>query len=121
MAVSLPEDPQGFDHVVAGRQADVAGGLLVGEGGGQAGDGGLDLGHQSCPVRQFGVLLKQLLYFDRYARALAPGLDLAGGGEAGLGSVEARFAGVGGGGAAWGGGAGAVIIGEDEDGVILDV
>jgi aarF domain-containing kinase len=55
--------------------------------------------------RQFGVLLKQLLYFDRYARVLAPGLDLAGDGVAGLGSVEARFAGFGSG-SGGGGGAG---------------
>lgn len=65
--------------------------------------------------RQFGVLLKQLLYFDRYARALAPGLDLAGDGVAGLGSVEARFSKQG---AARGG----VEEEEEEDGgVVVDV
>ena len=62
--------------------------------------------------RQFGVLLKQLLYLDRYARALAPGLDLAGDGVAGLGRVEARFSGF---------AAGKGEEGGEDGGVVVDV
>ena len=44
--------------------------------------------------REFGILLKQLLYFDRYIRILAPGLSLADDSRVGLDSIEARFGGV---------------------------
>jgi len=45
--------------------------------------------------REFGILLKQLLYFDRYVRVLAPGLSLADDSRVGLDSMEARFGGSG--------------------------
>ena len=43
--------------------------------------------------REFGILLKQLLYFDRYIRILAPGLSLADDERVGLDSIESRFGG----------------------------
>ena len=43
--------------------------------------------------REFGILLKQLLYFDRYVRVLAPGMSLADDSRVGLDSIEARFGG----------------------------
>ena len=43
--------------------------------------------------REFGILLKQLLYFDRYIRVLAPGLSLADDARVGLDSIESRFGG----------------------------
>ena len=46
--------------------------------------------------REFGILLKQLLYFDRYIRILAPGLNLADDSRVGLDSIESRFGGTGG-------------------------
>lgn len=44
--------------------------------------------------REFGVLLKQLLYFDRYVTALAPGLAVGTDPRVRLADLEARLGGV---------------------------
>ena len=46
--------------------------------------------------RAFGLLLKQVLYFDRYTRALAPGLDIVNDARVNLGNAAAPGRGAGG-------------------------
>ena len=46
--------------------------------------------------RAFGLLLKQVLYFDRYTRALAPGLDIVNDARVNLGDAAPPGRGAGG-------------------------